>query len=72
MSQDSRHMTVGRAVTEKQGLLPMRATMKVVSRDPVARCGQRIHLQSETKDKMKTERGRGAVYTVSPGQYQTA
>lgn len=41
MSQDFRHATVGRVVTAKQGLLMMEAKVKVVSRDPVARCGQR-------------------------------
>lgn len=74
MSQDFRHATVGRVVTakkKKKGLLTMEATVKVVSRDPVPDVG-REHLQSETKDKMKTERGRGVRCTGSPGQCQTS
>lgn len=55
----------------KKGLLTMEATVKVVSRDPVPDVG-REHLQSETKGKMKTERGRGARCTGSPGQCQTS
>lgn len=71
MSQDFRHATVGRVVTAKKELLTMEATVKVVSRDPVPDVG-REHLQSETKDKMKTERGRSARCTGSPGQCQTS
>lgn len=58
MNQDSGHLTVGRAVTQKaKPISTMRATRKKESRDPAARCGWRTNLQSKAVD--KTE-GRGA------------